>query len=156
MNGKQLAVILAIIGAAAVLFNNQSTSPVSEFESWKAKHGVSFSTEVENAYRERIFLENFANINTHNSNEYRTYEMGLNQFSAMTQEEFVQTYLGTVVKEEAKNIESTDDLMIGDIDWVAAGAVTPIKNQGQCGSCWAFSATGSLEGLSKLSGNGDL
>ena len=68
MNGKQLAVILAIIGAAAVLFNNQSTSPVSEFESWKAKHGVSFSTEVENAYRERIFLENFANINTHNSN----------------------------------------------------------------------------------------
>lgn len=42
-----------------------------------------------------------------------------------------------------------------DIDWVAQGAVTPIKNQGQCGSCWAFSTTGGLEGLSKIA-YGDL
>jgi hypothetical protein len=78
MNGKQLAVILAIIGAAAVLLGQQTTNKVSEFESWKAKHGVSYASEFENAYRERIFLENLAKINTHNSNEHKTYEMGLN------------------------------------------------------------------------------
>jgi hypothetical protein len=85
MNGKQLAVLLAIIGAAAVLFNQQ-TSKVSEFEAWKSKFGVTFASEFENVYREKIFLENLAKINAHNSNEFRTYEQGVNQFTALTQE----------------------------------------------------------------------
>ena len=117
MNGKQLAILLAVIGAAAVLLNVQQTSTVSEFESWKGTHTIKYASEFENKYREKIFLENLAKVNTHNSNKYRTYDMGVNQFTAMTTEEFAQSYLGTIVAKESLTIESQDDLRIGDVDW---------------------------------------
>ena len=153
MNGKQLAVLLAFIGAAAVLLQHNQQSQVSEFESWKAKHSISYESMFENAYREKVFLENLAEIRLHNAKEARTYDMGLNQFSALTQEEFAQTYLGLQTP-ELKNVETNNlGVTVADIDWVSQGFVTPVKNQGQCGSCWAFSATGGLEGLSKSQGN---
>jgi hypothetical protein len=87
MDAKQLAVLIAIIGAASVLFAQYDNKTiVSEFESWKAAHGMKFESKFEEVYRERIFLENLAKINQHNTNEHRTYELGLNQFSALTQE----------------------------------------------------------------------
>ena len=152
MNSKTLAVLLAVMGALSVLYTQtKPESNLTEFQSWKAKYNMKFDSMFEEAYREKIFLANLAKINLHNLNEHKTYEMGLNQFSALTQEEFVQQYLGTIVPTEAiVEVEQKDDITVGDVDWTSQGAVTPVKNQGQCGSCWAFSTTGSLEGLSKL------
>jgi len=130
-----------------MMMNKQN--PISEFDEWKNNFGMKYESMFEEAYRERVFLENFGKIKLHNSNEHRTYDMGLNQFSALTDEEFQQTYLGLI---ETENIVGNSDYapINDDIDWVSQGAVTAVKNQGQCGSCWAFSTTGGLEGLSKL------
>ena len=151
MNSKTIAVLLAVMGALSVLYNQtQTESTLTEFQSWKAKYNMKFDSMFEESYRERIFLENLAKIAAHNANEHKTYEMGVNQFSALTQEEFVQQYLGTIVPTTEASVEVADDIKVGDVDWTTQGVVTPIKNQGQCGSCWAFSATGALEALSKI------
>ena len=142
-----LALCLTLILAVRI----PKTQDNSDYEAWKAKHSITYSSQFENAYRERVFLENLAKVNAHNAKNDQTYEMGLNQFSAMTQEEFAETYLTLMTPKEFTPLVGDESVVeVADVDWVAQGYVTGVKNQGQCGSCWAFSTTGGLEGLSKL------
>jgi C1A family cysteine protease len=151
MSEKQIAALVVLI-CAIILLGHQQSSQASRFESWKTDHGISFPSQLENAYREKVFLENLAKIETHNARSDRTYEKGLNKFSALTQEEFAETYLMPHVPENYRSIQIAEDTVSlgNDVDWVAQGAVTPVKEQGQCRASWAFASVASLEGLSKI------
>lgn len=103
-----------------------------------------------------IWLENLKEIITHNSENSNAYKKGVNQFTDMSHSEF-RKVMGGCAKVPKHILEGnqTDgshwvpltNVDIPDsVDWRTQGYVNPIKNQGQCGSCWAFSSTGSLEG----------
>lgn len=68
MESKNLAILIAILGAVSVLYSQYEAKPeLTAFESWMNQYNVKYDSMFERAYRERIFLENLAKIESHNS-----------------------------------------------------------------------------------------
>jgi cathepsin L len=131
------------------------------FDDWKLYFHREYHTLEEEASRFSIWMENLFKIANINSQEL-TYKLRLNQFGDLTSDEFrvkVHGHKGSCLPEEGKRKRVTNqstNKLVGkvagpptgvpaSVDWEAAGDVTPVKNQGDCGSCWAFSATGAIE-----------
>jgi hypothetical protein len=132
----------------------ESTEPVALFTAWQKKFGKTYSADEAEA-RHNTFMDNLATIKAHNE-LYRAgksgYTMGLNQFTDLSADEFKATYLSTH-KKTSYNPTRLPLTPLDTVDWRTKGAVTPVKNQGQCGSCWSFSTTGSVEGAWAIAGN---
>ena len=161
--------------AASSLHVTPSSSDY-KWNQWIIANNRNYSNHHEYATRRSIFMNNLDLINTHNSEHAEgkhSYILGMNQFGDMTQTEWAKQSLGynnrlsnhpkvwcNGTACSARSLTELTPLRVSgpnpeSIDWRAKGAVTPVKNQGQCGSCWSFSATGAMEGANFLK-NGKL
>lgn len=123
------------------------------FEQYKLDFGKSYKNAVEEAYRNGIFLQALDKAIMHNKDPRKTWKMGINQFTDITPAEFKNSHgwkprwgldLEFLPAPEIPASFRLSDLP-NDVDWRKSSIVTKIKDQGMCGSCWAFAATESVE-----------
>jgi len=138
------------LAAFALLVAVAAAHTDANWEIYKSHYNKNYRGD-EHVYRRYIWQANLKTIEEHNklfAKGLKSYYLGENEFADLTGQEFVRMMNGmNVTKEHAKFQSGKFRAVLPTaVDWRQKGFVTPVKNQGQCGSCWAFSTTGSLEG----------
>jgi len=124
------------------------------FASWATTHGKAYTSVEEFFHRFAVFKSNLAYIEMRNAQNL-TFTLGPNQFTDLTNAEFRAMLLTRPESTDGPRVEEQVDLsnLPNDVDWRDKGAVQKVKDQGQCGSCWAFSATGAIESINFIVNN---
>ena len=162
----------AVVGALAALATTQHNSPSGtflqqkgsdyqaklKFNQFLSSHNKNYLTQEEYDARFEIFHQNLAIVQNHDA-AAEGFSIAINAFSDLSQEEFSRQKLG--FRQDAHTDIDGDNTVLSSagtpilsvaasIDWRASGAVSTVKNQGQCGSCYSFSASGAMEGAYKI------
>ncbi|KAM0894087.1 hypothetical protein ACQ4PT_024695 [Festuca glaucescens] len=155
--------ILALLGClcfcSSVLAARELSDDLSmeaRHESWMVQYGRVYKDAAEKVRRFEVFKANVGFIESFNAGN-RKFHLGVNQFTDITNEEFKATKAKKGYKSGLERAPTgfryenvSFDALPTTVDWRTKGAVTPIKDQGQCGCCWAFSAVAATEGIIKL------
>jgi len=139
--------ILVLLFAAALAFSEKEYQDA--FTNFMIRYNKNYAhSEFFNRYNS--FKKNMDFVLTHNNRKDVTHTVAINKFADLTNVEFGVLFAGVRVPENYVHAQTyfpnNTKALPTSLDWRTKGAVTPIKNQGQCGSCWSFSTTGSVEG----------
>uniref|UniRef100_A0A0C9RW92 TSA: Wollemia nobilis Ref_Wollemi_Transcript_9441_2227 transcribed RNA sequence n=1 Tax=Wollemia nobilis TaxID=56998 RepID=A0A0C9RW92_9CONI len=163
--GMRIFLLLAFVTVSALvaeaadfsIVNYSDERLMGVYEVWLAQHGKAYNGLEEKQQRFEVFKDNWAFINQHNMGK-NSYKLGLNKFADLSHEEFKGKYLGVrpnATKRLSRSpspryLYKNGEELPKSVDWREKGAVTGVKDQGSCGSCWAFSAIAATEGINQI------
>jgi len=140
-----------LVPAAICAGSLNDAEVLAAFDEFKAEHRRRYATPEEETVRLGHFRSSLETVRAHNERPGRTFEMGLNQFSDMSDDEFSR---GILMQPQACSATHVSSLsarappgvdLPPHVDWRERGVISEVKNQGNCGSCWTFSTVGCLE-----------
>lgn len=149
--------LCAVLLLAFVVLTCSSPAVNKLWEEWKTKHGKVYDNQTEIDFRRAVWEKNVHLVLRHNqeaSAGKHSFTLGLNHLADMTAEEINEKLNGLKLEETVNFTNGTfkdvsDSPLPVNVDWRKEGLVGPVRNQGLCGSCWAFSSLGALEGQLK-------
>ncbi|XP_076927609.1 senescence-specific cysteine protease SAG39-like [Bidens hawaiensis] len=135
---------------------NDQENMIQRHEQWMARYGRVYKDDLEKETRFKVFKNNVAYIEAFNNAGNHAYKLSVNEFADQTNHEFKAIRNGFKFPSTPRSGQTTPfryenvTTVPSSIDWRKKGAVTPIKDQGQCGSCWAFSTIAATEGITGI------
>jgi len=147
---RLLVCVLALALSVSALPNFKA-----EFEAFEEKYNKNYANGIERLQRFIIFQKNLRDIENFNQRKNASWKKGINQFSDMTEEEFQKTLNGYVnAAKPHGNFAAKKSINVNDlpesVDWRDMGAISAVKNQGPCGSCWAFATVEIIESMLQI------